>query len=313
MKGLELARGYYENYGAPMIHEQFPEWEGRIAIGLVGEGSECFGYDDDLSRDHDFEPGFCLFVPEDMDRRTAFLLERAYAKLPKDYGGVQRLRLQPVGGSRHGVHVIGDFYENHVGSRDGVLSSEEWLFLPEHRLATVTNGEIFRDDEGVYTGIRKKLQTMPEDVRRKKIAGHLLLMAQSGQYNYSRCVAHGEPGAAQLALAQFVEHGLRLAFLLNRKYCPFYKWAFRGLRDLEVLADMAEPLTFLLSTENDPDLADTKAAVVEDLAGMVIGLLREQDLSQAICGDLERHAYSVNDGIVDASLRNLHVLTAVTG
>ena len=60
MKGLELSKRFYETYGAPMLSEKFPELEDKLAIGLVGDGSECFGYDDDISRDHDFEPGFCI-------------------------------------------------------------------------------------------------------------------------------------------------------------------------------------------------------------------------------------------------------------
>ena len=40
MKGLELARKYYETYGAPMIREEFPEYEEMIAVGLTGSGSE---------------------------------------------------------------------------------------------------------------------------------------------------------------------------------------------------------------------------------------------------------------------------------
>ena len=85
MQGLELSRRFYEEYGAPMLHAQFPAWEDRIAVGLVGSGSECFGFDDDCSRDHDFGPDFCLFLPEEdvLDRKTAFQLERAYAGLPK--------------------------------------------------------------------------------------------------------------------------------------------------------------------------------------------------------------------------------------
>ena len=51
MKGLELSRKYYETFGSPMIKEKFPQFEERIAIGLVGEGSECFGFDDDISKE----------------------------------------------------------------------------------------------------------------------------------------------------------------------------------------------------------------------------------------------------------------------
>ena len=74
MKGLEIARAYYEEYGEPMLRERFPALMPFVAAGLTGSGSECWGFDDEVSRDHDFEPGFCLFLPgEDVvDRRTAF-------------------------------------------------------------------------------------------------------------------------------------------------------------------------------------------------------------------------------------------------
>ena len=65
MNGLELSRAFYEEHGAPLLHEQFPEAEGLIAVGLIGSGSECLGFDDEVSRDHDFEPGFCLLLPEE--------------------------------------------------------------------------------------------------------------------------------------------------------------------------------------------------------------------------------------------------------
>ena len=105
MKGLELAQQYYTTYGEAMLREQFPQVAPYVAAGLAGSGSECYGYDDETSRDHDFEPAFCLFLPgEDLvDRRAAFLLERAYAKLPKQFMGLERSPISPVGGSRHGV------------------------------------------------------------------------------------------------------------------------------------------------------------------------------------------------------------------
>ena len=43
----------------------------------------------------------------------------------------------------------------------------------------------------------------------------------------------------------------------------------------------------------------------------MIDELTAQGLTKAICGDLEKHAYSVNDSIADGGIRNLHILAAV--
>ena len=67
MQGLEEARALYEEYGRPMLHAQFPQLEERIAVGLVGHGSECYGFDDAISRDHDFARGFCLWLKDEDD------------------------------------------------------------------------------------------------------------------------------------------------------------------------------------------------------------------------------------------------------
>lgn len=312
MQGLELTRTYFEAYGAPMLEQQFPEWANRLAVGLAGSGSECFGYDDEISRDHDFEPGFCIFLPEEdqLDRKTEFRLERAYAKLPDTFLGFSRPRLSPVGGNRRGVIRLGDFLEARTGTRDGRLSLAQWLRLPEHYLAEVVNGELFRTGDGEFARIRRELARQPEDVRAKKLAGHLLLMAQAGQYNYLRCIAHREPGAAQLAMGEFVRHCIAVIFLLNRTYLPYYKWQFRALRALPLLADEAETLELLLTTDNGGEMARAKADMAENLSGRIISVLQDQDLTQAVCGDLEKHAYSVNDRIADPELRNAHILTA---
>ena len=64
MKGIELCERFYHEYGAPMLDESFGDIKHLLAVGIMGSGSECFGYDDELSWDHDFEPGFCIFLPE---------------------------------------------------------------------------------------------------------------------------------------------------------------------------------------------------------------------------------------------------------
>ena len=190
MKGIELSKEYFEAFGKEVLETEFSAALPLLAVGLVGGGSECLGFDDEVSTDHDFEPGFCIFLPDEetVDRRTAFLLERAYAKLPKEFMGFKRSPLNPVGGNRHGVIRMEDFFLEKVGSRDGRLSLGQWFSVPEQGLLEATSGAVFFDNLGKFSEIRKRLGYFPEDIRLKKLSGHLLLMAQSGQYNNNRCI-----------------------------------------------------------------------------------------------------------------------------
>ncbi len=313
MKGIELSRAFFEEHGKPMLENEFRELLPFLAAGLFGSGSECFGFDDELSTDHDFEPGFCIFLPDEsvIDRRSAFLLERAYAKLPKEFMGYKRNMLSPVGGARHGVIRTAEFFSEKIGSENGELTVSGWLTVPEQALAEATNGKIFFDNYGEVTKIRERLSAYPEDIRRKKLAGNLLLMAQSGQYNYKRCVDRGETAAAQLAVFEFVNSAISTIFLLNNNYKPYYKWSFKALRALPKLSLEAEIMEYLLTTDNEGETAEEKYYSIEGIAADIIDELAEQKLTQAICGDLEKHAYSVNDGIEDAEIRNLHILAAI--
>ncbi len=314
MKGLELSRAYYEEYGKSMLERDFPELMKYIAVGLVGSGSERYGFDDDISRDHDFEPGFCIFLPgEDVvDRRRAFLLERAYSKLPKEFMGFSRQPLSPVGGNRNGVFRTADFYLAAAGVDDGRLSADQWLRTPDYALAEAVNGQVFFDGYGEFSEIRRRLSQMPEDIKRKRLAGNLLLMAQSGQYNFSRCLGHGEPEAAQLACFEFVNAAMKVLFLLGGRYMPYYKWSFRALRELPDMDKTAEALSFLLSGNNrDKGTAEAKSCIIESVSADLIAELLEKGLTKAQGGDLERHAYSVNDGISDGEIRNMNIFAAV--
>ena len=313
MNGTELSRAFFEEYGKPMLENGFAESMPLLCAGLFGSGSECFGYDDETSTDHDFEPGFCIFLPDEetLDRKTAFQLERAYAKLPKEFMGYRRAMLAPVGGARKGVIRTNEFFEEKIGSSDGMLTYQQWLTVPEQALAEATNGVIYFDNRGEVSEIRERLAFYPEDIRLKKLAGNLLLAAQSGQYNYKRCLDHGEEAAAQLAVFEFVKSAMSAIFLLNRKYMPYYKWSFRALRALPKLSLEAEIMEYLLTTGNEGETAEEKYYAIEGIASDIIDELQNQGLTDAICGDLEKHAYSVNDKIENSEIRNMHILAAI--
>ena len=313
MNGMELARGYYETYGAEMIRSQFPEYEEILGVGLTGSGSECYGFDDEVSRDHDFEPGFCIFLPgEDVvDRRTAFQMERAYAKLPQEFMGFRRGAMAPVGGARHGVFRLEEYFPAKLGFDPESMTWENWLSVPDYALAEAVNGEVFRDDAELWTDLRRKLSDMPEDALRKRLAGHLAEMGQSGQYNFVRCLRHGETGAAQLAAGVFADHFMSALFLLNGRYRPYYKWSFRAMRDLPDGETAAAELEWILTTGNEGEQGEEKAFRMEALASRIIDLLQARDMTKAVCGDLGKHAESVNDGIRSGDIRNLPLTACI--
>ncbi len=312
MQGLEFSREFYRQYGRPMLEEAFADVRDRIAVGVAGEGSECLGFDDEHSRDHDFDIGFCLWLTREDEEAFGFRLARAYAKLPREFMGITRPALSPVGGNRRGVMTIEDFYTRFLGAPNAPDSTARWLYTPPHALRAATSGEVFADPLGAFSAVRDTLLLgYPADIRRKKLAAHTVLMAQSGQYNYPRCLARGESGAAQLAVFEFVRHTISVIYLLNGAYEPFYKWAYRGLRTLPILGNIEDLLTGLTELGNTPAMGATKEEVIEDIAALVANALRAEGLSHAGGNALEGHAYAIQNGIADAALRNMHIMEGI--
>ena len=333
MKGLELSKNFYMEYGLPMIEEEFPMLVDKLAFGLIGAGSECFGYDDIVSVDHDFDPGFLIFISDEIDDDTKFKLERAYAKLPQEYNGYERAVMSPVGGNRRGVKRVLDFIKEKTGTNDGKLSTYDWLNIPEQSLAELTNGEIWKDDSDIITSIRIKLSTFPEDIKLKKLAGEVLLMAQSGQYNFDRCVSHDELGAARLSLYEFVNAAMHVTFLLNEVYMPFYKWRFKALRDLSwpkkfkikselndidgiedeslIEVPLEDKLISLLNVSDDRIFSHKVQRDIDLIAKLIVERLKIDRLSSRDDMYLEKHAYEINNRIKDVNLRNMHILVGV--
>lgn len=323
MKGLELSQKYYVEYGAPMIRGRFPEYEERIAVGLVGPGSECYGFDDKISSDHDFGPSFCLWLTDEDYEKIGKDLGDAYRELPETFLGYKRI-VSTHGKGRVGVFGVGDFYRKFTGKPDAPFTLYEWLNIPEHLLAEATNGKVFRDDLGEFSKIRSLLSNYyPEDVRIKKIAAKAAIMAQSGQYNYSRTMRRSEIVAARLSLDEFIRSTISMVYLLNKRYQPFYKWTFRGMESLKILAEvrkMIEQLVFLpvqqeaWRKENDfiwkssLNMNDRAVKLIESICELIIMELKAQGLTDHNDLFLMDHTASIMSRITNDKIRALHVM-----
>lgn len=299
MNGLEIARNLYEKHGQKMIKEQFPEYEDRIAVGLVGHGSECFGFDDELSQDHDFDGGFCLFLTDEDDIKIGVPLMRAYNELISRYGA--KTQKSALGGNTRGVQTINSFYTRYTGGNP-LNTPREWTCIPHYAIAEATNGEVFYDKLGEFSAMRQKLLTgEPEDTRLIRLATRILTMAQTGQYNFSRCIQRKEEAAAKHALFLFADAVSEAVFILNRAYAPYYKWRYRAMKNLPKLSHIADDLATLFSSQNQQYL-------VEKICTDIREELVKQNLSTSKEEFLEPHAFQVFNKIEDREIRAMHIL-----
>lgn len=307
MTGIDISKAYWEEYGKKMIEENFSEYKDRIAVGLVGHGSECFGFDDEISHDHDFDAGFSIWLTDEDEQLFGFKLFRAYSKLPREFMGVKLQKVSLFGNESKGVHKISDFYSQYTGKNGSPETWQEWLYTPSFYFAEATNGEVFCDPLGEFTRIRNEiLHGMPEDVRLKKIASKCLVMAQTGQYNFERCLAHSEKASSQIALSKFCEHTAELIFLLNKCHAPYYKWLFRGMKKLDILGDREQILNELLCSRTLEDV--NKIDLIENLCSDIIRELKKQFSIETKGNYLEPYAYAINDKIKNSEIRNLHII-----
>ena len=298
MNGIELSEKFYLTYGRELIESTVPDAAERIAVGIAGQGSECFGYDDELSRDHDYEPGFSIWLTDEDDIKIGVALARAYRSLPRSFEGVQ-LRLKTGEGSRFGVSTANGFFRATVGRTDVPTDPLEWMAIPDHAISVAVNGKIFRDDAGIMTKRREGFRYgMPEDVRRQKLAARLALMEQAGGYNYPRMLSRGDEAAARLAVFEYVRHAIAAVYLCAGEPRPYYKWQFRGLLDLPCLSGTYAPLSLLVK---GCDGEATRRAI-EEVGSMIAAELGSKGTP------LGRLAQEMHAAISDRRIRELHLM-----
>ena len=295
-----------------MLAERFPQYVDRIAAGLVGDGSECFGFDDEISRDHDWGPSFCLWLTGEDFVHIGEALTAAVAELPGDFEGVAARVTSAWGQGRIGVFSIDNFYRRFIGLDRPPESFRDWRLIPEGHLAAATNGQVFHDPLGVFTAFREALLAFyPEDIRLKMMATRCMTMAQAGQYNFVRCMRRDEVVAAHRAEAQFIDAAISMGFLLNRRYKPFYKWMHRAVGDLPLLGPTIQRLTRDLVTCHEGHfgvgLVRQKQILMERICSAVAAELRQQGLSEAAGDVLLDHGPQLQARINDPQIRALDI------
>ena len=306
MNALELSRAFFLETALPDLRAKFPGAAEQAAAGLAGNGSECFGYDDEYSRDHDWGIDFFLWLPGELAGEKAALSAwktEICGKIPPEYR-----KKTSAYGAKVGVQTVGEFFYSLMGctGRPGTL--QEWLRAPEEQLSMCVNGEIFHDGNGEFRRVQEEIRAYyPEDIRLKRIAAACMTAAQAGQYNVPRMAKRGDLVTVQTALSRFTDKTIRLIYLLNRVYRPYYKWAYRGMCALPILGEeTGERLRTLNEVCGFSASAMAEREVhIEEICGLIVSELQRQGLTDETDSFLAVHGESVRKRIRSDVLRGL--------
>lgn len=292
---LERSKEFYYKVGKPMLEEKFAKYVKRIAVGMVGEGSDCFGFDDEISMDHDYEVGFCMWLTDEDYDLFGAELQREYDRLVKND---QRLKY------RRGVIRINDFYYGLLELSKKLEQNEEF------QLAAATNGEVFVDELGAFSKIREQLQKYyPERIWRRKLAEAMHEYSQYAQSNYARMMARGDVLTAQICLGKAIESAMNLVYLLNRQYAPYYKWKRKGMERfpiskqilpvLEELVKIPVQITAWDGIQYRSSFINKKdkcVVLLEEVATILLDEMKKMDLVSGNDPFLERYIRQILEG-----------------
>jgi hypothetical protein len=275
----EISRAFFAEVVRPILRQEFPEETERGAFGLFGYGSEAYGLDDDLSRDHHWGVRIDGLVPDAVTpERRAAICETVRAHLPDSFRG-HSLREGHLAGAGLTLDGLGAFLTRTIGFDHVPRTDAEWLAVPEEEILHVTNGELWHDPSGAFTAVRSFFAGYyPEPVRRRRIAHWCRYFSGMGTYALKRALLRGNDFYAATAFGKALRWGAQLAFLLDRTYFPYDKWLMAYLERLPRLGAPMLPLVteaarIDTSWERKLELLDRMAELL-DATMVADGLIR---------------------------------------
>ena len=304
--GMALSRRFWTEVLEPALRREFPALLPRLAAGLAGNGSECFGFDDAYSRDHDWGVEVFLWLT-DADADCIPVLAGWKRRLLEAHPEFPA-RVRAADSGDGGVMTCGTFYRRLTGREAGPQSVREWFTTPEDVLAMAANGAVFFDGPGQFSAVRERLlHGRPEDLRRKRIAARCMMLAQTGQYNLGRSVRRRQFVTAAACVSRFVEDAIWMTFLLNDVYQPYYKWAYSAMCRLPRLAGAVGPLLEELTALGgwSDDVCLLRQSCVDRLCALFADALRQDGLSRETDPFLAVHGRAVQASITDPLLASL--------
>jgi len=261
MSGGELARRFHADVVAPLLAQAMPGL--GYAAGRLGSGSDVLGFDDAMSRDHDWGCRLTLLVDgsdRDAVPHVTELLER---ELPGSYQGHPvRFPLTWDSAPTHNVDVatVAGFATGRLGvDPTGGLPVLDWLVITGQSVLEVIAGPVFTDRTTELAPVRAALRWYPPDIERYVLAAGWQRLSQEMPM-VGRTGERGDELGSRLLSARLADDLMWLAFAVSRRWPPYAKWRGTAFRSLDVAQDLSGPLAAAAAA---PDWRDRESGLAQ--------------------------------------------------
>lgn len=257
ISGLDLSRQFYQEAVRPGLDAAFPGMPHSAA--LLGRGSEVLGFDDEMSRDHNWEPRVLLFLrDEDHARDGAAIGETLRQRLPD--------RFHDHATTYEIVTLRSYFMKNLDIDIDDEIGVHDWLTFPEQQLLMITAGAVYHDEVGLQA-VRDRFAYYPRDVwLYLLVAGWWRIHPEANLVGRSGFV-DDELGSTLIG-SRLVLDLMRLCFLMEKRYAPYSKWFGTAFSQLACATELSPILSKVLRAEAWPERETALTAAYEVVAAM---------------------------------------------
>jgi Domain of unknown function (DUF4037) len=281
--GMELSRGFFREVIGPIISKWFPSL--CYATASIGTGSDGLGFDDEVSRDHEWGPR-CYILFKDEDRElTGLLHERLAQGLPREFCGYSVAIRASTGDTvpdRLMVGTLRDFIQKlcALDCREP-LDAADWLTIPSQRLLEITSDAVFHDTVGDLTAIRQTLDYYPHDVWLYLLASSWQRISQE-EHLMPRAGHVGDELGSALICSRLIHDVMSLCFLMEKRYAPYPKWFGTAFQKLRCAAHLTPILRRAQTAANWHEREDAIGKAYEYAAGMHNSLVITAPLPTAL-------------------------------
>ncbi|GIP39324.1 hypothetical protein J31TS4_26040 [Paenibacillus sp. J31TS4] len=225
MHGIELCKKFHFEFVEPLLSIHFPNLS--YSSALIGPGSEVLGYDTEMSTDHDWGPRVVIFLQAGDLELVNEIRQALQTNRPEHFYGY------PVDLNQTVITSLAPFLESKL-SFDFTKSPEPlvWLAFPSQSLAEIVGGEVFRDDLGHLTTIRKQLKYYPHDIWLYLMASVWNRIGQE-EHLVLRAGYVGDEFGSSIIGSRLVRDMMNLCFLMERQYAPYPKWFGTDFKKLD--------------------------------------------------------------------------------